>query len=53
MVSTYAGGRCNGGELAAWLAEHSLGNRFGLAVVGTTLAYDFQSRRPGDRGGGR
>lgn len=23
------------GELAAWLAEHSLGNRFGLAVVGT------------------
>lgn len=28
------------GELAAWLAEHSLGNRFGLAVVGTHLAYD-------------
>ncbi|MBW0018122.1 MAG: hypothetical protein JO236_11340 [Mycobacterium sp.] len=23
------------GELAAWLAEHSLGNRFGLDVVGT------------------
>ncbi|MGV0814805.1 DNA polymerase I [Mycolicibacterium boenickei] len=28
------------GELAAWLAEHSLGNRFGMAVVGTHLAYD-------------
>ena len=28
------------GELAAWLAEHSLGNRFGLAVVGTGVAYD-------------
>lgn len=28
------------GELAAWLSEHSLGNRFGLAVVGTHLAYD-------------
>lgn len=28
------------GELAAWLAEHSLGNRFGLAVVGTHLAFD-------------
>ncbi|WP_167759591.1 DNA polymerase I [Mycobacterium sp. PS03-16] len=28
------------GELAGWLAEHSLGNRFGLAVVGTHLAYD-------------
>ncbi|WP_422746515.1 DNA polymerase I [Mycobacterium sp. WMMD1722] len=28
------------GELPAWLAEHSLGNRFGVAVVGTHLAYD-------------
>ncbi|OBB62297.1 DNA polymerase I [Mycobacterium sp. 852013-51886_SCH5428379] len=28
------------GELPAWLAEHSLGSRFGLAVVGTHLAYD-------------
>jgi DNA polymerase-1 len=28
------------GELAAWLSEHSLGSRFGLAVVGTHLAYD-------------
>jgi DNA polymerase-1 len=28
------------GELAAWLAEHSSGRRFGLAVVGTHLAYD-------------
>jgi len=28
------------GELAAWLAEHSHGNRFGLAVVGTHLAFD-------------
>ncbi|MCV6967477.1 hypothetical protein H7J50_27295 [Mycobacterium intermedium] len=27
------------GELAAWLAEHSLGNRFGLAVVGTGTTY--------------
>lgn len=27
------------GELAAWLAEHSLGNRFGLAVVGAGTAY--------------
>jgi DNA polymerase I len=26
-------------ELAAWLAEHSLGNRFGLAVRGTDPAY--------------
>ena len=31
------------GELAAWLAEHSLGNRFGLAVVGTTPAYDSRA----------
>ncbi|EHI14578.1 DNA polymerase I [Mycolicibacterium thermoresistibile] len=28
------------GELAAWLAEHSLGNRFGLAVVGTHRTFD-------------
>ncbi|WP_301119137.1 DNA polymerase I [Mycolicibacterium fortuitum] len=28
------------GELAAWLSEHSLGSRFGMAVVGTHLAYD-------------
>ncbi|MBO0680628.1 DNA polymerase I [Mycolicibacterium sp. S2-37] len=28
------------GELPAWLSEHSLGNRFGVAVVGTHLAYD-------------
>ncbi|WP_197501861.1 DNA polymerase I [Mycobacterium sp. 1164985.4] len=28
------------GELAAWLAEHSSGKRFGLAVVGTHLAFD-------------
>jgi DNA polymerase-1 len=28
------------GELAAWLSEHSLGDRFGVAVVGTHLAYD-------------
>jgi len=28
------------GELAAWLAEHSHGGRFGLAVVGTHLAFD-------------
>jgi DNA polymerase I len=27
------------GELAAWLAEHSLGNRFGLAVAGTDQGY--------------
>ncbi|OBF86107.1 hypothetical protein A5791_01260 [Mycobacterium sp. 852002-51163_SCH5372311] len=27
------------GELAAWLAEHSLGNRFGLTVAGTGLGY--------------
>jgi DNA polymerase I len=31
------------GELAAWLAEHSLGNRFGLAVVGIGLAYDSKA----------
>ncbi|ULE35892.1 DNA polymerase I [Mycobacterium sp. IDR2000157661] len=28
------------GELAHWLAEHSAGKRFGVAVVGTHLAYD-------------
>ncbi|MGA7050120.1 MAG: DNA polymerase [Mycobacterium sp.] len=27
-------------ELAAWLAEHSLGNRFGLAVQGTDPAHE-------------
>ncbi|MET0896908.1 MAG: DNA polymerase I [Mycobacterium sp.] len=34
------GGLLVPGTLAAWLAEHSLGNRFGLAVVGTHLAFD-------------
>lgn len=34
------GGALQPGELAAWLAEHSAGKRFGLAVVGTHLAYD-------------
>ncbi|TQK27742.1 DNA polymerase I [Arthrobacter sp. SLBN-53] len=34
------GGALAPGELAAWLAEHSLGNRFGVAVVGTHLAFD-------------
>src|SRR4051795_9379917 len=34
------GGALESGELAAWLAEHSQGNRFGLAVVGTHLAFD-------------
>ncbi|BBY47732.1 DNA polymerase I [Mycolicibacterium arabiense] len=34
------GGVLEPGTLAAWLSEHSLGNRFGLAVVGTHLAYD-------------
>ncbi|WP_299562014.1 DNA polymerase I [uncultured Mycolicibacterium sp.] len=28
------------GELAAWLAEHSDGRRFGLAVAGTNKVYD-------------
>ncbi len=28
------------GELAAWLGERTQGNRFGLAVVGTHLAFD-------------
>jgi DNA polymerase-1 len=34
------GGALESGELAAWLAEHSDGSRFGLAVVGTHLAFD-------------
>ncbi|WP_395311999.1 DNA polymerase I [Mycobacterium sp. AMU20-3851] len=34
------GGALQDGELAAWLSEHSLGNRFGVAVVGTHLAFD-------------
>jgi len=34
------GGALEPGALAAWLTEHSLGNRFGLAVVGTHLAFD-------------
>ena len=34
------GGALESGELAAWLAGHSPGKRFGLAVVGTHLAFD-------------
>ncbi|MDT5296995.1 MAG: polymerase [Mycobacterium sp.] len=34
------GGALEPGALVAWLTEHSLGNRFGLAVVGTHLAFD-------------
>jgi DNA polymerase-1 len=34
------GGVLPPGELAAWLAEHSNGRRFGLAVVGTHKAFD-------------
>ncbi len=34
------GGALEAGELAVWLAEHSSGKRFGLAVAGTHLAYD-------------
>ncbi|OBH31939.1 DNA polymerase I [Mycobacterium sp. E342] len=34
------GGALQPGELAVWLAGHSSGKRFGLAVVGTHLAYD-------------
>jgi DNA polymerase I len=34
------GGALEAGELAVWLTEHSSGKRFGLAVVGTHLAYD-------------
>lgn len=33
------------GELAAWLAEHSLGNRFGLAVVGTEPGHDSKASK--------
>jgi DNA polymerase I len=31
------------GELAAWLAEHSLGNRFGVAVHGTGRGYGLRA----------
>jgi DNA polymerase-1 len=34
------GGALKPGQLAAWLAEHGTGQRFGLAVVGTHLAFD-------------
>jgi DNA polymerase-1 len=34
------GGVLERGQLAAWLAEHSSGQRFGLAVVGNHLAFD-------------
>jgi DNA polymerase-1 len=34
------GGALEEGELAGWLAEHGRGGRFGLAVVGTHLAFD-------------
>ncbi|MGV0850042.1 DNA polymerase I [Mycolicibacterium phlei] len=34
------GGALEAGELGAWLAEHSTGERFGLAVVGTHVAFD-------------
>jgi DNA polymerase I len=34
------GGMLERGGLAAWLADHSSGRRFGLAVVGTHLAFD-------------
>ena len=34
------GGALEAGTLAAWLAEHSNGQRFGLAVVGSHLAFD-------------
>jgi DNA polymerase-1 len=34
------GGVLERGELAAWLGEHGGGGRFGLAVVGTHLAFD-------------
>ena len=34
------GGALEPGTLAAWLAEHSTGQRFGLAVVGNHLAFD-------------
>jgi DNA polymerase-1 len=34
------GGALEPGQLTAWLAEHGTGQRFGLAVVGTHLAFD-------------
>lgn len=34
------GGVLEPGTLATWLAEHSSGGRFGVAVVGTHLAFD-------------
>ena len=34
------GGALESGQLSAWLAEHGTGKRFGLAVVGTHLAFD-------------
>jgi DNA polymerase-1 len=34
------GGALEAGELAAWLTERSTGSRFGMAVVGTHLAFD-------------
>ncbi|WP_457149274.1 DNA polymerase I [Mycobacterium sp. URHB0021] len=34
------GGALEAGELGAWLSAHSAGDRFGLAVVGTHLAFD-------------
>ncbi len=34
------GGALEPGTLAAWLSEHGPGTRFGLAVVGTHLAFD-------------
>jgi DNA polymerase I len=34
------GGALESGELAAWLSEHGSGQRFGMAVVGTHLAFD-------------
>ncbi|BBY29848.1 DNA polymerase I [Mycolicibacterium sediminis] len=34
------GGALVPGTMAAWLSEHSLGDRFGMAVVGTHLAFD-------------
>ncbi|MBJ7339031.1 DNA polymerase I [Mycolicibacterium sp.] len=34
------GGVLERGQLAAWLAEHETGQRFGLAVVGTHLSFD-------------
>ncbi len=34
------GGALEAGELAAWLSEHAKGKRFGMAVVGTHLAFD-------------